>query len=232
MEEAGIRIPRRSLCILWHLKTKRILCVTQFTSTAMALMSSEIEMGFNIISSVKPILHSKDLVGVLPTLPPDQLLNYIFHRQSGAIVKAKNLKPATDKQKELCMLLAGRARYLRRVTRVVSMARKRVAPSELYGELVDYLRREQALKFRAANYDETIIKDCLFVFQYAQVKNITPRAAADEIIFRFSLFESELWKTEEVRLKYYDLFSKAPTVGELHEIYQDFIREYYLNSHV
>lgn len=232
MEEAEVRVSRRSLCILWHLKSKRILCVTQYTSTAQALMSSEMEMGFNIISGAKPILHSKDTVGYLRSIPPEELPNYLFHRQSGAVVKIKNPKPITEKQKNTCILLAGRARYLRRVTRVVSQARKRVAPSELYGELVDYIRREQALKFRASGYNEDLIQECLFVFQYAQVKKITPRAAADEVIFRFSLFQADLWKTEEVKLKYYDLFANAANLEDLHDIFQDFIREYYLNSHV
>ncbi len=232
MEAAKVRASRRSICILWHLKSKRILCVTRYTSTAQALMSSGMEMGFNIVSRAKPILHSEDRVERLRRIPPEELPNYLFHRQSGTIVKIENPKPLTEKQKNACILLAGRARYLRRVTRVVSQARKRVAPSELYGAFVDQIRREQALKFRASGYDEALIQECLFVFQYAQVKKITARAAADEIIFRFSLFEADLWKTEEVKLKYYDLFANAANLEDLHDIFQDFIREYYLNARV
>ncbi len=232
MIEIDEPLPRRNVCILWHLKSKRILCVTPFTSAALALMSSQMEMGFNLIPGGKPILHSKVRTADLLTLPPEELLSFLYHRQSGAVVKITKSRPPTEQQLKNSLLLTARVKNLQRVSRVITQSRMRVAHSEKYGELVDYMRREQALAFRKSGYNEEQVKDYLFVFQYAQVKKISSREAADEIIFHFGLFEAALWQTEEIKLKYFDLISNAATIEENNKIFQDFIREYYLNSHV
>jgi len=232
MEDSDVRTSRADVCVLWHLKSKRILCVTPHTSTATALLTSEVELALNLISGAKPILHAKERSSSLYRLSADSLVNYLFHRQSNSIVKVAKLKAPPKELSQLSELLLARARYLNRVTRVVTRARNRVAPSEKYGELIDFLRKEQALLFRNSGYNEELIQNCLFVFQYAQVKKMTPKEAADEIIFQYNLFEAALWKTEEIKLKYFDLFSNAQTVKQTHEIFQDFVREYYLNSHV
>jgi hypothetical protein len=233
MEDIEIRSTKNDICVLWHLKTKRILCVTPFTSAANAILASEVELAMNLIPGRKPVLHSKEKSSQLLHASPSELVGHIFHRQSGSVVKLdKSKAKATKEILSHCELLSSRSRYLNRVTRVVTRARNRFAPSEKYADLVEILRRDQAVKFRDAGYDESMIQDCLFVFQYAQVKKMTPQEAAEEIIFRFKLFEASLWKTEEIRMKYYDLFSNAKTVEETHEFFQEFIREYYLNSRV
>lgn len=208
------------------------MCVTPFTSVASAILTVETELQLNLIPGAKPILHSKERSGSLLHLTNKELISHIFHRQSGSVVRIVKSKPAPKELAQRCELLLSRVRYLNRVVRVITRARNRFAPSEKYGEFVDFLRKEQAVLFRDSGYNMELIKDCLFVFQYAQVKKISPKEAADEIIFQFSLFEAALWKSEEIKLKYFDLFSAAASIEDTHEIFQDFVREYYLNSHV
>ncbi len=224
---------RGLVCILWDLKTRRILTATKYTGTAKTLLASESELGLGIIPASKPMLRTLNISSALRKMSFADLNQHVFYRQANVCIydpiKPKEIDNVIAQKSEL---LSSKSRYLNQLTKVISRARMRIAPSEKYAGLIELRRYEQAIALKEKDFKESDLTKYLFVIQFANIKKIDLVSAANEIIFQYELFESALWKTEEIKLKYFDLISQAKSVSETHQLYQEFIREYYLNSHV
>lgn len=91
-----------------------------------------------------------------------------------------------------------------------------------FQELIYAAKRAEAERFRDHNYNVENILDFPYILQYAELKNISHKQAADEIIFKSKLSNNMLAKTEFMRLKHFGLLKEAKTIEELEEVHKNF----------
>ncbi len=76
-------------------------------------------------------------------------------------------------------------------------------------EHVYITKKMQAQRFRDQNYAQMNILNFPYVLQYSDHSGLSPRAAADEILFKAQLDDDMLAKSELLRLKYFSLVKDA-----------------------
>lgn len=117
-----------------------------------------------------------------------------------------------------------------KMIRLLSSARSSLETGIDMQETVYLLKKMQALRFRDANYDERILLDVPFVLQYADLRDIPLKQAADDIIFKAKLDEDLLAKTELLRMKYFKRVRSAKTTDDVLDIMNHFERDYFKNT--
>jgi len=80
----------------------------------------------------------------------------------------------------------------------------------------------QAKEFKESGYNENLLVEYPYVEQYATFAKMSPRQAADEILFKKNLYDQHLAKTELLRLKYFTLVKNAQKPEEVDQILEDF----------
>jgi hypothetical protein len=119
---------------------------------------------------------------------------------------------------------------LRYVSSLIATERQKLTLPGTYDETVRALRISQARLFRDSGYDLEKMIDCAFVWQYADVHELSPREACDTILLQGELFEAELWKTEGLQLRYRKRILDSKEPAELETIQEEFRREFGVNA--
>ncbi len=119
-----------------------------------------------------------------------------------------------------------------RIMGILSSVRYEVSTGVMLQESVYFSKRIQAKEFRDSGYDEELVVNYPYVFQYADFLGVTFRQAADEILLKAKFDDDLLAKTELLRLTYFDKVKKADTIEQLGVILNDFIRVCYINAKV
>lgn len=119
-----------------------------------------------------------------------------------------------------------------RIMGILSSVRYEVATGVMFQESVYLSKRLQANEFRNSGYDEKLIANYPYVFQYADFLEIPFNQAADEILLKAKFDDDLLAKTELLRLMYFDKVKKAKTTTQLDSIVSDFVRVCFINAQV
>ncbi len=106
----------------------------------------------------------------------------------------------------------------------ISMARHLLSTGIILQETVYLTKRAQALRYQTDGYPEGDLLRYPYVLQAAEVMGVTPRVAADEILFKAQLDDEILAKTEAVRLKYFSAL-KTAKLNEIDELITNFRSE-------
>jgi hypothetical protein len=109
----------------------------------------------------------------------------------------------------------------------LSVVRYQLNRGVLLQETVYLTKRMEAARFKDAGYPEDELPAFPHVLYYTEWSGLSPRAAADEILFKAKLDDGILAKTELLRLKYFDLVKRAE-VDELPGILFNFREETYM----
>jgi hypothetical protein len=117
-----------------------------------------------------------------------------------------------------------------RVMEHISRIRYRVMRGVDYQDVVHLIKLQQAEAFRATGYDEKRLIEFPYVVHYADLKEITLKQAADDIIIKAKLDADYLMNTESIRMKYFNIIKKEENVDVLSTIVSDFLRECYRNT--
>lgn len=114
----------------------------------------------------------------------------------------------------------------------LNIARYPVRTGIDFQETVYLTKKMQAQRFKDNGYDESAILEYPYVLQYADHTGIPLRQAAEDILLKASLDDQLLAKTELLRLKYFNLVKGADDPKKLPNMYQEFIRECFVNARV
>jgi len=99
------------------------------------------------------------------------------------------------------------------------------------GEYIHTKRRE-AEQLKKRGYASETLHEFPYVVQYADYAGVSIRDAAEEILFRATLDDQLLAKTEILRIRYFDRVKKADTPEAVHLIIDDYMRDSYFNGAV
>jgi hypothetical protein len=112
----------------------------------------------------------------------------------------------------------------------ISVARYPIWRGLILQEQVYVSKKLQARRFKDMGYPELDLLLYPYVLQYADFSGLTPREAADEILFKARLDDDFLLKTEGLRLKYFKLVADAAEAETLASIRGEFRQEIYRNA--
>ncbi len=167
----------------------------------------------------------------LATERPGEYLKWSWVGQQRKFVPTK--EGIVTKQISTVSLLASEKRdVLRKMLVNMNVARYKIRGGVDFQEVVYMEKKHQALAFRDAEYDENRIIEFPYVSQYADYKGISSRQAADDILLKAKFDEEVLLKTEGLRLKYFNKVKEAIDTKGLTKIYEEFIRDCYVNARV
>jgi hypothetical protein len=159
-------------------------------------------------------------------IPAEQFSEWAFNNKSRTFHKrgpdAKN-----DSLRNLSRLAVARGNVATHIINNISHSRFRKGTGIAQQEYVYILKRIEAEKFRDSNYDEEKLLEYPLVLQYAEFADITPRVAADEILFKARLHDEDLVKTELMRMKYFKLIKEIKTPEEAPLVQKEFMKEFY-----
>ena len=113
---------------------------------------------------------------------------------------------------------------LNKMTLAINMERGKLATPVTYGQFVYRAKQEQAKAFRERNYDAARLQEYTYVAQYASFANISPRQAADDILFKAQLDDEVLLRTELTRLTFFDRLRRANDLQAVGVVMKDFAR--------
>ncbi len=165
----------------------------------------------------------------LAEVPADSLPKWTWSKKTRTFSPTR-VDVLTDVLRAKSRLAAAQVSTIAEIMRSLSSARYKLRTGVDFQDVTYQLKREQAQKFKDAEYNEEISMLVPFVVQYADFAGLSLKDAADDILFKAKLDDEVLLKTEGLRLKYFDLVKKASDPEELPKIYQDFLRDYYLNA--
>ncbi|MBP6889318.1 MAG: hypothetical protein KBC83_02315 [Candidatus Moranbacteria bacterium] len=160
---------------------------------------------------------------------PESLPNWVWDWNNRIF---KETKP--DLVSELLIksarLSSEKLRVINSIMRMISVARFEVSTGVMLQESVYTAKRMQASEFKRLGYNEDLIADYPYVFQYADFLESTFQQAADEILLKAKFDDDLLAKTELLRLIYFDKVKKADSIKQLQPILDDFIRVSFTNA--
>lgn len=124
-----------------------------------------------------------------------------------------------------------RAKYcvLEKILNAIHSFRLNFKKNILFQELIYQAKKEQSLRFRECAYNEASIYDYPYILQYADLRGITFREAADEIIIKAEMESSLLEKSELMRLRYLTAVKNAKDVAETEAVYEKFLLDFDLH---
>lgn len=166
----------------------------------------------------------------LATLPPRRYPEWSWTRgkETGLVQTPDNL--IGEAARAQSVLLTKKAEALTHIMQSLTYARQKLWTGVTYQETVYEAKRREAEQFKASGYDESILPSCMYVLQYAEFADISPRQAADDILLKSTFDHDILRKTELLRLKHFNKVRTATTVEEVHQNLEQFARECYRNA--
>ena len=138
----------------------------------------------------------------------------------------------TDDLRFKSHLAARKVIFLYHMMRSITAARNSLRTGINFQETVYLTKKLQARDFKKSGYDEDSIMEYPYVLQYADLKNLSLRQAADDILFMSRLADDLLAKTELLRLRYWSRVREATHPDELVKIESDFMQDCFVNAQI
>lgn len=123
---------------------------------------------------------------------------------------------------ERSKLAIARINAIHRIIFQINRVRARIQTGLALQETVYLGKKMQAEQFKNTGYDESLLIKFPYVLQYADQASLSARQAADDIIFRASLDDAFLSKTEVLRMKYFDLVKNTVKLEEFPTLLSQF----------
>jgi len=225
-----MKIPYREkhYCILIDLVTNAVLTVSE-TSNAI-LFLAECIPNTQARFSVNFPNYSNSFFGTFffMDIDPENYINWIWDDKTRKLVKIK-AENINDDLKAKSRLAKSKQRIVEDVINHLSFSRRENTPTVYLQEFIYVDKRTQALEFKNSGYNENALMKYPYVEQYANLEKITPKQAADDIIFKAEMRSQFLVSTELLRLRYFNLIKKAATTEELKSIFDEFMLDIYYN---
>ncbi|QQG38136.1 MAG: hypothetical protein HYS26_01105 [Candidatus Kaiserbacteria bacterium] len=139
-------------------------------------------------------------------------------------------KLLTKEIREKSALAVGKLKVVQTIMRNISRLRLRFETGISLQDSVYLEKRIEALSFKNAGYDEVVLPEYPHVLLYADYAGLSPRQAADDIIFKSKIATEQLAKTELLRIIYFNKIKKAKAVAELDAITETFFRDPYVGT--
>lgn len=130
------------------------------------------------------------------------------------------------------LLAESKRKYISNIILYLNIARRDLFSGIDFQDFVYSTKKEQAQTFKDSGYNEDLIMQCPYVMQYADFANISLKQAAEDIIIKAKFDDDILYKTELLRLKYFDKIKKATTPEQLPSIFEEFIRDCFVNAQI
>jgi hypothetical protein len=109
----------------------------------------------------------------------------------------------SDRLRAASALAVKKSYALYEMMQSLAIARNSLATGVLLQESVYLTKKAQALRYQADGYPEEDLLRYPYVLQYAEIADLPMRDAALEILFKSSLDDEVLAKTEALRLKFF-----------------------------
>lgn len=154
----------------------------------------------------------------LMSLESCYLLSWDF--KSNSFIKSKN---NLHFLREKSVLTRSKYSYLSTIMSDIVSYRNRITKTLAYQEMVYLRKRFQAERFKDRGYPENELLDFPYVLQYADLKKISLKDSADQILFQATLQDEMFSKTELLRLKFFNKIREASSVFEVEETYKEFL---------
>ena len=122
-------------------------------------------------------------------------------------------------------LASAKANALTTVIRKINLARFDLRSGIEMQDLVYLRKHDEARRFKESGYDEDTAHVYPYVLQYADFMAISPKEAAEDILFKARLADDELLKTELLRLRYWKRIRESNDPVEIPAIIKDFRRD-------
>ncbi|MDP3758111.1 MAG: hypothetical protein Q8Q86_00170 [Candidatus Daviesbacteria bacterium] len=135
----------------------------------------------------------------------------------------------SDELKTKSHLAEGKREVIKNIINNLNFVRSNNMTALNLQELIYADKRTQAQAFKDSGYNESVLIKYPYVEQYADFAKITPRLAADDILFKAEMHSQFIANTELLRLCYFNLVKKATTTGELKKILDEFLSDCYYN---
>lgn len=123
------------------------------------------------------------------------------------------------------LLATAKGAAIIQIFRILNAVRDPVRTGLDFQDRVYLTKERQAILFKESGYDENLVLEVPYVFQYADIARITPKQAANEILFQAKLDSDLLLKTELLRLKYFRALRGASAPAEVSDILWRFNHE-------
>lgn len=156
-------------------------------------------------------------------LPPPEYPNWTWFRKSKHFLQT-HPDILTDDLKHRSQIAVEKAKALEVVVKKIGSIHAE-GKHALIRENIELRKYLDALRFRMDNRDEMRPAAHPFVSQHAALMNITPHAAAAELILAGEEHERVVADTELLRLTYFEKIRKASTLEDIETIRKDFVRE-------
>jgi hypothetical protein len=130
----------------------------------------------------------------------------------------------TNELRQRSLLAHKKGYVLSEIVRGISDARAQVMTGVVLQETVYLTKKSEAQRYKDAGYPLLVPT---YVRQYADLSGLTPREAADEILFKAHLSDEYLLQSEFFRLKYFNLVKRVTEVALVDQILLEFWREFY-----
>lgn len=161
----------------------------------------------------------------LPEIPPNHYPEWSLRPYNYALSKSRPGQ-MTEELLARSQLAMARVKAIHRIMFEINRIRAKVDPGMTLQETIYMTKKLQAAEFARSGYDESLLIKLPYVLQYADLYDIPAREAADTILFRSSLDDALLSKSEMLRMKYFDLVKQTTRLEEFPEL----LRRFYYDS--
>ncbi len=184
--------------------------------SAMILLS-EMMLDTVHLADLPPTPELEQIAKVPPSQYPEW--TYIHSRRSFSRTHPELI---SQELRDRSVLAAGKRDAIIIGLRHVNGARVRMSKSLLFQETIFAAKEQQARRLKEAQYDPALVSEVPYVSQYAEIKGVSLKEAADEILLRAQFFHEFLLKTERARLVLFQKIRNASTVEEVTSILNNY----------
>lgn len=167
----------------------------------------------------------------LTLIPPEEFPLWSWNKKRRVLTKT----PAATLTEELrtCSRFATKKlEVIHTIMRQLGRARIKAGTSVDMQDIVYLQKQTEAQRFKDSGYNEDDIIEYPYILQYADHAQISPKEAADAILFKARLHTDLLVKTEALRLKYFNGVKAAQNEDDLSALAEAFRRAMYVNVQV
>ncbi len=150
---------------------------------------------------------------------------YRFRWDSSKNLFVKN-KNITNLLQEKSFLASTKYDLLEDISSRIISFRGRVKKTLPYQETIYLTKKHQAERFKDRGYPESELLEYPYVLQYADLKKISLKQAADTILLKSSIDDGMLAKTELLRLKYFNKVRESSSKEELENTHKEFLLDF------
>ena len=206
--------------VLIDRSSKILLLLSAHPAAAIYLSNNIRDVGYVPYITYPNYLNSFFLAGV----EPDKLPNWTWNWKTRTFTDTRP-DVITNELRERSQLTFVKHDVISQMMYTLSATRNKMTTGVSYEETVYLSKKLQAQAFKDTGYNDDMILEFPYVLQYADFAQISPKQAADDILFAARLDDERLLKTELRRMTYYhkviDAANETETRALLNEFYQN-----------